>query len=275
VNKDIGKRIRLLRKQLGLSQESLSDQLSISFQAISKWENGLSYPDIEMFPKLAEAFHVTIDYLLLGRSRNEVSFYNDLYDQSELLYSNEPSAMCYEVLKLKPPTKHIKLLEICCDEGNDAIFFARNGYDVTCIDLSEVGIENLKKKAKMLNVEIKASVADLLEYDLMEEYDIIYSHNALHYIPEHLRADIVENYQKHTNKDGVHALSVIVKKPFIQHQPDNEPSIYNWYSDELLSYYRDWKVVDIEEKINECNSSGIAHKHAVFRVITTKCVPKD
>jgi len=95
----------------------------------------------------------------------------------------------------------------------------------------------------------------------------------LHYIPEHLRADIVENCQKHTNKDGVHALSVIVKKPFVQLPHGNEPSIHNWYSGELLSYYRDWEVMDVEEKIIDCDSSDIPHEHVISKVIATKRVP--
>ena len=62
----IGKRICALRKAKGLKQEELAARLDISGQAVSKWENDQTYPDISMLPRLAETFGVTTDYLLTG-----------------------------------------------------------------------------------------------------------------------------------------------------------------------------------------------------------------
>lgn len=55
--------IKKHRSRLGISQEELASQLGISTQAVSKWECALSYPDIELLPKLAERFQITIDDL--------------------------------------------------------------------------------------------------------------------------------------------------------------------------------------------------------------------
>lgn len=63
----LGKRIVENRKRLGLTQDQLAEQLGVTAQAISKWENDLSCPDIAMLPKLAEIFGITTDELL-GRS---------------------------------------------------------------------------------------------------------------------------------------------------------------------------------------------------------------
>jgi len=62
----LGKRITAHRKQLGLTQDQLAEKLGITAQAISKWENDLSCPDISMLPKLADIFDTTTD-ALLGR----------------------------------------------------------------------------------------------------------------------------------------------------------------------------------------------------------------
>lgn len=51
------------RKKLELTQEQLAEQLGISYQAVSKWENGIACPDIMMLPKLAKIFDITIDAL--------------------------------------------------------------------------------------------------------------------------------------------------------------------------------------------------------------------
>ncbi len=53
-----------LRKQNGMSQEDLAEKLGISRQAISKWESGYSYPDLETVIKLSEIFNVSTDELL-------------------------------------------------------------------------------------------------------------------------------------------------------------------------------------------------------------------
>lgn len=66
-----GEKLQLLRKQKGLSQEKLSEQLKVSRQAISKWELGESLPDTENVVKLSKLFGVSIDYLLNDGISNE------------------------------------------------------------------------------------------------------------------------------------------------------------------------------------------------------------
>lgn len=55
--------ISRLRKDKGLTQEALAGMLGLSFQAVSKWENQISCPDIALLPKLAEIFEVSLDQL--------------------------------------------------------------------------------------------------------------------------------------------------------------------------------------------------------------------
>ena len=63
----IGKRIGLLRRQKGLTQEELASHMGVSPQAVSKWENDQTCPDISALPKLARLFGVTVDELLSGK----------------------------------------------------------------------------------------------------------------------------------------------------------------------------------------------------------------
>lgn len=56
--------IQSLRKQKGITQQELAEHFNVTNQAISKWENGQSYPDISLLPKLALFFGVSIDELL-------------------------------------------------------------------------------------------------------------------------------------------------------------------------------------------------------------------
>lgn len=63
-NMTIGQKIQLLRKQRGWSQEKLAEELSVSRQALSKWELGTSVPDTENLRKISQLFAVSADYLL-------------------------------------------------------------------------------------------------------------------------------------------------------------------------------------------------------------------
>ncbi|AQU10054.1 helix-turn-helix domain-containing protein [Clostridioides difficile] len=60
----IGKVIQCLRKERNLTQEQLAKFIGVSTPAVSKWESGNSYPDIELLPLLADFFNVSIDKLL-------------------------------------------------------------------------------------------------------------------------------------------------------------------------------------------------------------------
>ena len=60
---DLGSKIKKLRLRAGLTQEMVAEQLGVSFQTISKWENDVCAPDISMLPKLSVYFGVTIDEL--------------------------------------------------------------------------------------------------------------------------------------------------------------------------------------------------------------------
>lgn len=60
---EIGQKIRQLRYKTSLTQEQLADRLGLSAQAVSKWENAITMPDIALLPALAEVFGVSIDEL--------------------------------------------------------------------------------------------------------------------------------------------------------------------------------------------------------------------
>jgi len=64
----LGEKILVLRKQNGLSQEQLAEKITISRQAISRWELNESIPDVDNIVQLSKVFGVSTDYLLTGRS---------------------------------------------------------------------------------------------------------------------------------------------------------------------------------------------------------------
>ena len=71
-NETLGRRIARLRLEYGMTQERLAMKMGVTAQAVSKWENDLSAPDIMLLPELARTLGVTVDELLEGRKSQEV-----------------------------------------------------------------------------------------------------------------------------------------------------------------------------------------------------------
>ncbi len=60
----IGENIRRFRKKHDLTQEALAERLGVTYQSISRWENGTTYPDLELLPAISETLAVTVDELI-------------------------------------------------------------------------------------------------------------------------------------------------------------------------------------------------------------------
>lgn len=63
----MGERIGILRQEKGMTQSVLAERLGITPQAISKWERGMSFPDLSRLEELAKMLEVSVDYLLTGK----------------------------------------------------------------------------------------------------------------------------------------------------------------------------------------------------------------
>ncbi len=83
----LGENIKRLRHEKGITQETLADFLSVSFQSVSRWERGESYPDITFLPLLSKFFGVSVDDLLgMNEAQDEekIKEYLQLYDNMKL-----------------------------------------------------------------------------------------------------------------------------------------------------------------------------------------------
>ncbi len=267
----IGKNICNLRKQKGLTQEELASRLNVSFQAVSKWENGASLPDVATLPLIAKAFGCSIDSLLgYAVEQRIINDYESRYDTEEYYWGVKPSEMCFEVMKLLPPTKPLRVLDIGCGEGKDAVFFAKNGYKVSAFDITQSGIDKAKRLAEQHRVNVNFFRADVKDFRLESEFDVIFCSGVLHYIPNELREEIFKNYRSHTSAGGLNAMNAFVKKPFIPVPPDKDSRNFKWRSGELFGYYDEWLLHMCDEVVFDCNSGGVPHKHCMDSVIAQK-----
>lgn len=105
-----GEKLKELRNSRNLTQENLADCLGVSFQTISKWERGDSYPDISMLPEIAMHFGVTVDELLgvnLIEKENEIVKLIDHFDN--LTDTEEKQKLIEDAIKKYPADFRIQL----------------------------------------------------------------------------------------------------------------------------------------------------------------------
>lgn len=84
MKKTLGERIAEKRKAKGLKQDELAEALGVSAQAVSKWENDISCPDIMTLPDLAQRLGCTVDELLTGREEPKAAVFVPEGERKEL-----------------------------------------------------------------------------------------------------------------------------------------------------------------------------------------------
>ena len=63
---DFGKQIKQIRADRKMTQEQMANELHVSRQAVSNWENNKNLPDLELIIRIAQVFHLSLDELILG-----------------------------------------------------------------------------------------------------------------------------------------------------------------------------------------------------------------
>lgn len=112
-----GQRVQRLRKNLNLKQDDIANKLNVTPQAVSKWENDISAPDIQTLPLLADILRVSLDELL-GRDipKTTIMPENNRKDINNLLLKISIKSNDNDKVKINIP---ISLIKICLDSGLD------------------------------------------------------------------------------------------------------------------------------------------------------------
>lgn len=108
MSSNIGEKITKLRKEKGLTQLQLAEQLNISDKAVSKWESGKGDPSLEMLSSLSDFFNCSIDYLIKGKdyiifktvknnTKEEVSYAQEVFDKALSILKHKVSAISFDV----------------------------------------------------------------------------------------------------------------------------------------------------------------------------------
>jgi tellurite methyltransferase len=198
--------------------------------------------------------------------------YDEKYARDDYYWGTQPSATCRRVVEIVRPSASYRprLIDLGCGEGRNAVYLAKQGFDVVGVDLSAPGLEKTRRLAAEEGVHVETVLGDICSFELDAQYDVVFSTGTLHYLPPEIRCARYDHLKQMTRPGGINAISVFVKKPFIPKAPDAESTAHHYRSGELLGYYWDWEILYTTEEIFDCNSSGVPHQHAVNRVVARK-----
>lgn len=167
---NIGNKIKQLRKARGITQEQLANAIGISFQSVSKWENGIALPDITLVPMLANYFGVSMDELFDFSPTEKEEAIEKAIDEAYKFRESDPEksrAILEEALKIYPE--------------NDLLL---NNILYVVTDPDEtIGIAS-KLTERTLNNEVKYDALRFLAYAYKKKGDLKSAENAIEQIPE-------------------------------------------------------------------------------------------
>ena len=157
----LGARIVKYRKEKGMTQETLAEKLGVSPQAVSKWENDVSCPDISLLPQLSRVLGVTTDELLTGNS-SEVKVVPEAQRKSldELVMRIRVNSADGDKVKVNLP---MSLLKVCMEVGVDIAPNFVDGVDaLRNLDLAKI-MDLVERGAIGKLVEVESAEGDIVE----------------------------------------------------------------------------------------------------------------
>lgn len=157
--KTIGQNIAAYRKQKGLTQEGLAEICSVTPQAVSKWENDLSYPDITLLKPLSHAFGISVD-ALLDDGEGPVVKLGGEPDADRMLLRLRVNSADGDKVSINLPLKLVEMLV-----GNDVLLSkisAGKGDWVKSVDFKQIlSLVSLGVTGKLL--EVQSADGDVVE----------------------------------------------------------------------------------------------------------------
>lgn len=160
MNESIGNRISKYRKDKSMTQEELASGLGVSSQAVSKWENDISCPDISLLPQLCRILGITSDELLTGKTNEvkmlPVSERRSLDELTLRVYVNSADG---DRVRVNIP---MSLVKVCLELGVDVAPSIGGKETAKNLDFGKI-IELVEQGAIGKLVEVESSDGDTVE----------------------------------------------------------------------------------------------------------------
>ena len=126
--------------------------------------------------------------------------FDEVYDQSQMMFGH-PYQELQDYFQVHPAKG--KVLDLGSGQGRDALFLASLGYEVTAVDRSKVGVEQMMALAQEQNLKLNGVVGDVFELQLDGVFDVILFDMILHVFEQGQQVDLLKKYADSLNEKGI------------------------------------------------------------------------
>jgi tellurite methyltransferase len=178
-----------------------------------------------------------------GASRAES--WDERYGRGEdaWFFGREPSALARQTVhfwRICHDAEPARVLDLGCGEGRDAVYFARQGFAVTAVDLSAVGVRKTERLARESGVTLAGlHCGDIRDYALTPDYDLLFVGNSLSGLGYACLLYMAQ-MRKATPVGGLNAVRVMTREAGAQ---VDQPDLYRFDRNELKIEYRGWRLL--------------------------------
>ena len=202
---NIGTIIRDRRRAMDMTQEQLAERLGVTCQSVSRWENGMTYPDIEFLPLLADLFGITLDELMGHTKTAKEQRLAKLWEECETLVDPEACFDHLARIREEYPNEWVAV---------DEMLWLIKRYDIHKDELHALTMEVLENCA---DEEIRHDVTEIYLYhaeedsitpEFLDRYTQRYDRNTLLEQRYFQRGDW-EHYEELRQNNLIHQLDFI------------------------------------------------------------------
>lgn len=202
----------------------------------------------------------------------------------DYLWGLQPNSILSKYAELIP--QNGKILDIGVGEGRNALFFAKQGFSVEGIDISDTAIQRCMKLSQEYNLNIDAKVDDITSFEIKpNSYSLIILSNVLNFFPDHDIRSIVEKVKKGLSKNGLVYINVFDDlepgrvKAIEQYRQLGEHSFYNerlemfihyFTKSELEGYFLNYKPISLCQSRSLDMTHGESHYHSTLELLAQK-----
>jgi tellurite methyltransferase len=176
------------------------------------------------------------------------SKYNKIYSEDEHAFGfGQPEKLVKNLLKFKTSGS---ALELGAGEGRNSIFLAKNGFQTTAQDISQIGLDRIDETAIKNNLNIKTELKDIRSLDSSEQYDVLICTFVLHHLTRDEALKTIKQIQQNTNPEGLNLIISFTKNGDFFKENINTEKFYLELN-ELKDLYADWDILEYEETKGE------------------------
>lgn len=163
-----------------------------------------------------------------------------------------------------------RVLDLGCGEGRLTLYMARRGFRVTAVDISVAGIAKLKRVAEREGLEVSAQAADLRDWPVTGEFDLVISDGVLHLVEREHADRILAQLQAATVPGGWHLIKIFTTR--IPPPPELAPfHIGLREPEQIFELYSGWEFRIRDSYIYEDDHpGGIHHRHPADKLLARK-----